>query len=220
MLKFLKYSLVVILLGLNHATWSSTIGGVDTAGLDTLFDFNPSLGANGGWQVGDPNNRQVVVYDPSAGPWIKQLDLTGLDPNNTFFFIEEYLQVGGTTAWTDWHEESLSPSWEFISAAKPQVFLNGIDITAQITASILTGLDIFFDPNNLPQPGDTVDIFKRIEWTNVSLPTPNTGLIEIAEFPTVGTTNGVPNPGVLWLFGVGLLSLVTMRKLKNPQPAI
>ena len=160
-----------------------------------------------GWLIGDPLEPIEISYDPGAGPWIKTLEgLTAPVPESTVFVVHENVLVGPGHPWIDWHEELLTPGWEWQFG----------DITGDQTGGSISGLEISFDPAVNPNviwfdfdpilPGTQIEIWKEIHCIS---PNGCEGPITIAEFPTV------PIPAAVWLFGSGLLGMVGVARRKD-----
>jgi len=188
-----------------------------------IIDQGPSSpGAPGGFMWGDPNNPVSVSYDPTAGPiekWLKfDSDLNGdgaIDLNdlaifaaNPIFNLQEFLVVGPGPAWTDWHEEILTPDWEW-----GNVQINSFGPPPGPTNLLIqqtpTTVDFYFDP--LP-PGTQVDIRKQLVFAgNIADQAfqtdflQNNLMVKISEHPTV------PEPSGLVLAACGVLGLCLRR---------
>jgi len=186
-------------------------------------DDNISIGLEG--------NPIDIPFDPDAPPWDKVIDdpagapwaddLYDLQLNQdvnmlTVIGIEEWLVVGGTRPWTDWHEELVnSPGWvwdqgqfnlpgvsgPFLEVRPPGgTGFNPPDVI-DIVATDMT-VDFFFEPLD---PGTEVHIIKRLVYVGPDgmFNTPDTyqGPVTIREYPT-------PEPaGLLLMVGGGLMVL-------------
>ena len=118
--------------------------------------------------------------------------------------------MGPGPNWIDWHEEILTPGWEW-------TFGDITDPTDPTGASI-PGLTVSFGPAGNPPnviwfdfdplvPGTPIDIWKEIHCID---PNSCSSPIQIAEFPTI-----VPLPAAVWLFGSGLLGLVGISRRRK-----
>jgi hypothetical protein len=127
--------------------------------------------------------------------------------------VIEYLAVDGDTPWTDWHEEILTPGWEWIALADVDA-LDGLDLPmivgisgelAGLTFDMTpTTLDFFFDPI---QPGTDIGIAKALQYVGTA---PTSDPIVLREYPT-----GIPEPPTIVLMSLGLAGLgFARRKVK------
>ena len=165
------------------------------------------------WLISLPAEEPIpVVWDPDIGPWTKELRLMLAD-GSPFAFHEgdaipvvEFLTVGGSTPWTDWHEEILTPGWEWVPIDEGDTaFLgspDGIPAPGLIVDLQPTTIDFFFDPI---LPGTDIAIAKFIIFVGVDPGNPEETTLDsvfIAEYPTV---NVIPEPATVTL---GVLSIV------------
>ena len=133
----------------------------------------------------------------------------GVNPG-TRFRLSEGLVIERLPNWTDWHEEILTPGWDWVVPPVGKTeFINqsagGVDLAAPPnnpihTAPTLTQggqLDFSFAP--LP-PGTRIDIDKQLVFQGSS---PFTGTITVREFPTIP----VPEPSGLIFLASGLAGL-------------
>lgn len=157
---------------------------------------------------GAVNIIETVEYDRNAGPWLKRLIVDPqqdpVTPPLDLIILHEEITIGGSHAWTDWHEEILTPGWEW----GPIVF----DILNANDQSILNNLVVdtmgnmawfFFD--KVP-PGSTLQIWKEIICTSICDPLQSAGFVEIIEYPTVS------EPGTLALMGLFLATFSLYRR--------
>ena len=169
------------------------------------------------WVIGSETDRIDVILDPDAGPWIKHLRgpagqiVTADDTGSTapsIFNLVEHLHVGGAIAWTDWHEEILTPGWY------PRVFqvlANGAPVP---------GLQVTYTDPDWPRRGGAADLaFPALPpCTNVSISkqlvwegNPQQqgdrffGTVNMAQYPT-------PEPAALSMLGLGWLGLLRKRR--------
>ena len=183
--------------------------GVGNVGaLPNVFPANPAVG---GWIIG----QYGVVRDPNGPAWIKNLT----NPNGgniiaqpgQIFTLQESLFIAGTLPWSDWHEQILTPGWDW---APPAVFLANGSVAPGLTIShtppgpgIGGTIDFYF--SSLP-PGTKVDIRKQLQYLGGATGAPFDGIVKIAEFPT-------PEPAAIALLALG--SLVVRRRRRRTAQA-
>jgi hypothetical protein len=187
---------------------AAVIGASVGPGPSTTSSFNSG---GGGWFIDDGTfpagfGRQDVAYDPSAGPWHKVL--AGTD-GGVFTFhdtdlpigVVEHLTVGGTTPWTDWHEEISELGWRWLDdragSGDPSFThsdgtpITGLSITFTDPTPTSGGrIDFRFDP--LP-PGTNVNINKRLVYDGLDRLLPGEvfiGKLDLFEYPTVPEPTG------------------------------
>jgi hypothetical protein len=196
----MKLLALVICLGLSQLAAAVPVGNGPGDSFRTSHQF-----IGDGWEIGSTLDPIEISYDPGAGPWIKTLEgQTALVPESTVFAIHENLIVGPDRPWFDWHEELLTPGWEWQFGT----ILNGGP-----TGGTIPGLTVSFDPAANPDtiwfdfdpllPGTPIEIWKEIHCIS---PNGCEGPIVVAEFPTV------PIPPAVWLFGSGLLGMVGVAR--------
>jgi hypothetical protein len=162
------------------------------------------LSTPSGWQIGTPASPVPVVRDPLGPKWLKSLSDVGGTPVSAvpgqIFTFHESLVIAGALSWSDWHEDILTPGWEWttnVSFQANSLPAPGLTVT-HAPGTLTQGGSISFDFNALP-PGTAIDISKEL----VYLGTPGvvfTGRIDIEQYPT-------PEPASLGLFALGALSL-------------
>jgi hypothetical protein len=161
-----------------------------------------------GWDILDPNGTpQVVVRDPNGQPWYKDL---ATPPGmvvlpGSVFKVHELLTVGGNLSWSDWHEQILTPGWEWLPASNflaNSLPAPGLTVTTTPGTSTIGGsIDYTFGSLS---PGTTVDIFKSIVYSGAGLPVPPPpffGSVRVAEYPT-------PEPATLSLLALGGVAML------------
>ena len=166
-----------------------------------------------GWTVDDGGGNQDVYYDPDAGPWHKTLTLTTPAAVGTIFTLTENLHVGGgplgtAPAWTDYHEEILTPGWTWSpngpTGQYPWGFtaLNWVGSAVYVIPLGNTKVDWTFNP---PLPVCTdLTITKYLVYNGGAGADPLAPII-IAEYPTV------PEPSSIVLLIVGAISALAYR---------
>ena len=213
----LTVTLVVAMASTSPSAWAISVGNGPGQGESTSHTIY-SVGVGAAWFIPAPPAASIpVTLDPSAGPWSKRLDLVNsgnpvvLEEGQSLPVIE-FLKVDGNTPWTDWHEEILTPGWEWHSSnigvtvttelgtypAGPPV--PGLSFNLQPTT-----LDFFFDPI---LPGTEIFIVKSIRFVGVDANNPEetTGdPVFISEYPT-------PEPATLGLLLLGGLALLRRRR--------
>jgi hypothetical protein len=149
-----------------------------------------------------------VALNPLGPPWIKKFELGGqlVGPGQQFT-VRELLQVAGNRPWQDWHEQALTPGWEWLPNS---VILAGGIPAAGLTVSttpgtLAAGGTIDYTFNSLA-PGTIVDIRKILVYTGGATGVPFQGTIAIAEYPT-------PEPATLSLLALG--GLAALRRPRD-----
>ncbi len=153
---------------------------------------------------GSVDIEQTIEYDPNAGAWLKHIEndpSAPLDP----FFLHETIIIGGDIWWTDWHEEILTPDWEWGDIQISVFDAAGTEILDGITWEKSTDMVwFFFDPL---APGGSLNLWKEIIYTGSILPQPCVmTVIDIIEYPTVS------EPSIMPLLGLSLLIIGLYRK--------
>lgn len=129
------------------------------------------------------------------------------------FGVSEYILIGGTTPWTDWHERIAQPGWRWLDdragSGEPNVhFASGVPVpghTVTFTDPTPTEggkLDFTFPP--LP-PGTLIRINKRLIYEGLDPLLPGDtffGTLDLYQFPTV------PEPASAMLMVAGMLTIV------------
>jgi hypothetical protein len=186
---------------------ATPIGASAGPGPSTTSMFNL---AGTGWVIDDGSfpaslGTQEVAYDSSAGPWHKILsggdggDFAASDTGSgalMTFSVIEYVTVGGTTPWTDWHESVMQPGWRWLDdragSGEPSfAFASGAPIPGLSVAftdpTLVTGgkIDFTFDP--LP-PGTHLKIAKRLVFEGLDPLLPGEtflGKMDVFQHPSV-----------------------------------
>jgi len=208
---------VLVNLVLLPAAWAISVGDGAGPNAETSYDFGTASIA--GWVIDANLNLDPVpvALDPTAGPWLKTLNVPVNLPaqfsitEGDIAAVEENLMVDGTTPWTDWHEEILTPGWEWVERDADGFHWPVIAETSPFDplpgfSFILspTDLDFFFDPI---QPGTSINIYKFIQFVGTDSADPNeiaSDPIVLSEYPTA---SAVPEPSTVVLMGLGLVGL-------------
>ena len=187
--------------------------------------------AGTGWVVDDGSfplafGFQEIAHDPTAGPWHKRL--LGVDggefaasdtgfPALMIFGVSEWVKVGGTTPWTDWHEEIMQPGWRWLDdragSGEPSFhYASGVTVpglTVAFTDPTPTSggrIDFTFDP--IP-PGTLLRINKRLIFEGLDPLLPGDeffGTLDIFQYPTV------PEPASMVLVIAGLAAVAGIAR--------
>jgi len=213
--------LVLAIVGLSaNVQAAPPFGASGGSGPSTTSSYNL---AGTGWVVDDGSfpaafGFQEVAFDPTAGPWHKRLvgidggDFAASDtgvPALMIFGVSEWVTVGGTVPWTDWHEEIMQPGWRWLDdragSGEPSFhYASGVTVpglTVAFTDPTLSEggkIDITFDP--IP-PGTLLRFNKRLIYEGLDPLLPGDtflGTLDIFEHPTV------PEPTTLLLLITGL----------------
>ncbi len=165
-----------------------------------------------GWSVdsGNAANPWLPVQINPAGPqWIKTFSGPNGQPFTAVpgqtFTLQELLVIAPPLSWTDWHEQILTPGWDWV---QPTVFLANFAnppglTTVHTPGSMTTGgtLDFYFNPL---APGTLLDIRKTLQYNGPPGAIFN-GTLQIAQYPT-------PEPASLGLLALGGLAVARRRR--------
>ncbi|NLX12336.1 MAG: hypothetical protein GXY44_01605 [Phycisphaerales bacterium] len=177
--------------------------------LVTLPSVFPLDEGGGGWTIG----TYPVMRDPDGPAWIKTL--TGADgqsivaePGQIFHLIENLI-VCPSLGWTDWHEQILTPGWDWVwqEPVPPLFYVNGqpapglVMVHTPGNGSVGGSVDFYFD--ELP-PGTQVSIRKTLQY-NDTTGALFVGHVQIKEYPT-------PEPATLGF--LALSGLVFLRRAR------
>lgn len=200
-------AVATISLVLSQVAFAQGVGNIGS--LPTMFTTtNPPTG----WTVTDPAGLPIPVsLDPSGPVWGKVF----AGPNGGPFAqpalgpalpVVEQLVVGGTTPWTDWHEDVIGvdatglpdPNWTW---ANPTLLVNGLPAPG-LTSSISGGtLNFYFNP---VAPGSIVTIRKDLIYNGI----PGTvfiGTLAVHQYPT-------PEPAMMGLLALGGIAVLRRRR--------
>ena len=84
-------------------TWASLASAISASPNGGLPQQTSHFVADGGFGF-----AADVVYDPSFGPWVKELENAGLAASGEDVLVLEVLTNTGSQTWTDWHEVVVS----------------------------------------------------------------------------------------------------------------
>lgn len=190
---------VLLATGLVQAQGVGNLGALPSS---ILMDPNGT-----GWFIG----TYGVIRDPNGPKWLKNLENHNggpfVAPPGQTFTVQESLYIEGNLPWMDWHEEILTPGWEW---APPSVlFANGVPAPglsiSYIPGNTTQGGSIHFDFSSLA-PGTKVDIRKQLQYVGGADGTAFFGTVQIAEYPT-------PEPASVGLLALG--SLLALRRRRR-----
>ena len=142
--------------------------------------------------IGSSTNPVEIYYDPTKGPWQKIIRNPA-----TPLTINEVIHVAQNPAWTDWHEQIVSPPGWVWTANSSLTLPDGTIMPGQMSADLQS---VWWDFATPLVPCTVLTINKTLQWTQpgVNPPTP----LIIDQWPTV------PEPGTIVLLAAGLLGLV------------
>jgi hypothetical protein len=213
---------VILILGTTHTAFAElptvleecqtepkSFGASDNSGgTSETDDIGQCVEDSETWFVGFPD-PYVVSYNPTAGPWIKQLRDANPsnDPNDVFpdgfnREIHEWIEVGQGQAWSDWHEKLLSPYWQlndlFPLPPADTFILNpdGTDFEGDVQADCgpanpscndpITEFNLFFEPPL--EEGSRMHIAKGFLYDHPTSVSHN-GPLLVEQYPTVKRSN-------------------------------
>lgn len=165
-----------------------------------------------GWSVDSGNAAYPwvpVQISPTGPQWVKTF--TGPNgqpftavPGQTFT-LQELLEVAPTQSWTDWHEEILTPGWDWLPPSNLLAnFVPAPGLTTVYTPGTMTSggqVDFYFNPI---APGTQVVIRKMLIYVGTPGATFN-GTLQIAQYPT-------PEPTTMGLMALGGAALLRRRR--------
>ena len=200
----MKILALILCLSLSQFAFAVPVGQGTSNPFESTHQFDVE-----GWVIGDHQSPFEISLDPGAGPWVKTLEGSpDIIPESTVFILQETLIVGPGLPWADWHEEVLTPGWEW-------TFGDITDVGNTGGLELLPGLEVSFDPADNPNtiwfefdtifPGASIEIWKELHCFN---PNGCQGPIRVVQYPT-------PIPPAVWLFGSGLLGMVGVARRRT-----
>ena len=199
------------------SAWAISVGDGPGQGESTNHDIY-AVGVGAAWFIPAPPAASIpVTLDPSAAPWSKRLDLihsgTPVEMEEWQSLpVIEFLKVDGNTPWTGWHEEILTPGWEWHSSDPL-----GVTVTTDLNTFPLVpvpGLSFNLQPTTLDfsfdaiSPGTEIFIVKDIRFMGVDANDPEERTGDpafISEYP-------IPEPTTLSLLVIGMVLLRRERR--------
>lgn len=166
----------------------------------------------GGWTIGGAAGPIGVVRDPNGPKWIKNLEGPQggpfVAPPGSIHTVQELLQIEGNLPWLDWHEEIITPGWEW---AQPIVFLANGAPPNNLQVSLLPGTPnhggaVHFDFDPL-FAGTQIIIRKQLQYVGGTDGTAFFGTVQIAQYPT-------PEPASAALLALGSLAVLRRRRTR------
>jgi len=241
----LMVTLVVAMALTGPSAWAISVGNGPGPGESSQHD--PVWG----FALGGPPTRYgwvmysgvPVTLDPNAGPWTKQLNLEPYDvyeEDGEILLVLEALIVDGSAPWTGWHEEILTPGWEWAtvdievygisdgvlfgyeSDENPGTLtpVPGFSFNLQPTT-----LDFFFDP--ILPGSDVSDIYiaKGLVFVGVDPGNPNettSSPVFISEYPTGAAGGVIPEPATITLvcLSIAAVGSALRRRLRDRSPRL
>lgn len=175
------------------------------------FSFDSTVGGTGGFEVGTTDERIDLTFDPTFGPWIKQLSDTPAATVGTVWTIQEHYVLNGDMNWTNWNEQLLTNGWNWINGT---IQMNGQTISGLTTNMEAAAEGLISFTFDALAPGTTIDIVKQIQWVGTAGVSvwPGIALIQVQEW-----SNGeqpIPEPATLSLIALGgsLYALARQRR--------
>jgi hypothetical protein len=212
--RFIVLTVFGLFFFLASPVYAYSIGASDDPNNPAITTFH-----NLGDFIGSNPDPFEISYDSNAGRWIKKLMTPAQDPmysqwppSANAYYIVEFLQVSGTQNWIGWHEEIITPGWEFLNDGT-----NNTDFLAP-----------YFSPSQKP-PGYQMDFSASSVTFTFDPISPAPGLIinpafsvmhigsgyseflEIAAYPIAGSQAPVPEPTTMLLLGSGFAGLAGLR---------
>ncbi len=159
---------------------------------------------------GQVDITETVSYDRNAGPWLKVLTYDPQASNAIAqFSLHESITIAGPHEWTDWHEEIITPGWEWGAIQFDILDAAGASILSNFVMDVRETVAWFFF-DKAPR-GSTLQIWKEIVCSDpCTQPLLPTEFVQVIEFPTVA------EPQTIGLLGLSLIALgLYRRKMVN-----